>query len=123
MKYCSCNCPDFIVTKKLFLIDSIFIIITSHNDRVFIDNKAARKMLLNYVKGNLVDFDAMMSFLVKHQPSLLPLMEYFRQIGSTDKCPDEYSKLVKLLASPSPVCGTFHYTFIDLLKKYWNKKT
>ncbi|KAL3886335.1 hypothetical protein ACJMK2_026335, partial [Sinanodonta woodiana] len=56
-----------------------------------------------YVKVNFEEFDAMYSLLVKTPDSLLPVMEYFRQIGSTVIFSEEYSRLIKVLASPSPV--------------------
>lgn len=69
----------------ILLILKYIVIFTSHEERVFINSRAARDLLHHYCLSKYntshEEFKTMKSLLNIYQPALVPLLEMFENVG------------------------------------------
>lgn len=90
------------------------------NDRVFLPNAKARKLLSQYASSGLSsqDITEMIELLKEHAPSAAMVVSSITSDQETNfasktrsniySCPNEWASLMKSLASTSPVCALLH---------------
>ena len=87
-----------------------FFLYSTHNTRVFINNKRARTLVNKYVKTGLDagETKEMQTLIKLYQPCRHSLLNKLIEDGQI-KCPDLYKDFLYCLSSPYPVCGFIHY--------------
>ena len=90
------------------------------NDRVFLPNAKARKLLSNYASSGLSsqDISDMIELLNEYSPSAATIVSSIMSDQETKfssksksnvyRCPSDWANLMKSLASTSPVCALLH---------------
>ena len=88
----------------------VFLLYSSHNTRIFINNKRARTLVNKYVKTGLDEGESkeMLTLIKLYQPCLHSFLNKLIEDGEI-KCPDLYKDFLYCLSSTYPVCGFIHY--------------